>query len=150
MDTKTINTSLNIGRIAIAVIGMIVCILIMKNSDAILIDRHGSESNYVDTGLILMYVVMILCAAAAIIYGIVYFAKHFKQSKGAMFGLIGFSAILLVSWLLSSGSIPPGISPENLTENVSRLSGMGLYAVYIIFLIAVGVTVYTEVNKLFK
>jgi hypothetical protein len=146
MDTKIAGTIGTIIKVAIAVIGVIFCVLIMSNSEGI---EMGENVNYVTGGLTISYIAFILCAGIALLFGLVYFITNIKKSKGLMFGLIGFAVIAGISYSIADGSLDPSWGSE-VTETVSKLSSMGIYATVILLGVAVVMALASEVSKLLK
>lgn len=106
----------------------------------------------INAGLWLTYLMIAGAAIAAIAFPVMYLAKHPEQAKGALKGIGGLVAIVLVSYLIASGEIMefPGSEKFGMTEASTKRVGMGLITFYLLALGAVGAVLYAELGKAFK
>ena len=126
---------------ALGIIGAIFALLIMTGSDGM-----------IDNILYVTYVVLFIVLALILIYvvkGI--FAGDIKKTLMTV-GL--FLAVILVSYLISSGT-DLDLKQFNdkglgITESVSKNVGAGLYAFYILSVIAIGATLLSTIKKIFN
>lgn len=146
MDTKLAGTIGTIIKVAIAVIGVVFCVLIMTNSEGI---EMGENVSYVNGGLTISYIALLLCAGIALLFGLAFFFSNIKKSKGLLFGLVGFAVIAGISYGIADGSLNPSWG-EEVTETVSKLSSMGIYATLILLAVAIVMAVVSEVSNLLK
>lgn len=154
MMDQVLRISLSILRSLIIVVGAVLCIIIVSrsvNEESILegMERYGLLLNgvyYMTLG------VLILCAAAAVIFGIVFFIANIKKNIGMLIGIVAFAVIALISvYVLADSSIHPGwVTDVPATANESRLGGGGIYMVYILGVVAIGSILWTEVSRFFK
>ena len=70
--------------------------------------------------------------------------------KGTLIGLGAFLAVVVISFLLASGEETPMRDGEVLSASASRWVETGIYAFYLLALIAVGAMVFSGVKKLAK
>jgi hypothetical protein len=127
---------------ALGIIGAIFALLLMT---------MGSES-MIDNMLIVTYIALFVVIALILVYvvkGI--FAGNIKKTLVTV-GL--FIGVILISYLISSGS-DLDLKQFNdkgmgITEGISKNVGAGLYAFYLLAIIAIGATVLSGVKKLFN
>jgi hypothetical protein len=72
-----------------------------------------------------------------------------KQIKGAAIGIGGLLVVLVISYVLADGTIEPYYQ-SGVTETAVKLSGMGLFALYILFIAAVLTIAYSSVSRFLK
>ena len=65
-------------------------------------------------------------------------------------GVIGFAAVLGISYALADGTVTFDWEANGITEQVSKLSSMGITAVFILLGMAVVAALFSEVSKLIK
>jgi len=98
----------------------------------------------VDLGLIISYVLIVLCALAAIVIPLI---QSFSDPKSLIKSGLGLGAVLvvfLIGYLLADGQ------SDVTTETTARLVGAGIISMYIFILIAIVGIVYTEISKIIK
>jgi len=155
MNTKTIGLIGTIVKVIIAVAGAIFCILIMTNSGDIEDVTVGKEMReraigFIDSGLTISYIAMILCVGAVLIFGLYYFITNIGKSKGMLFALIGFAIVLGISYGMADGNLTLNWQNAGVTEQVSKLTSAGLYATFILLGLAIAMVLVSEVSKIFK
>lgn len=69
--------------------------------------------------------------------------------KGSIIGIVSLLVILGISYAMASSEILETY-PDGVSETEVKLSGMGLYALYITFLGAVGAIVFTSVYGMIR
>ncbi|MGK0253271.1 MAG: NADH:ubiquinone oxidoreductase subunit 6 (subunit J) [Mariniflexile sp.] len=127
---------------ALGIIGAIFALLLMTTD---------SES-MIDNMLIVTYIALFVVIALILVYvvkGIL--AGNIKKTLTTV-GL--FIGIILISYLVSSGS-DLDLKQFNdkgmgITEGISKNVGAGLYAFYLLAIIAIGATLLSGVKKLFN
>lgn len=98
----------------------------------------------VDIGLIVAYVLIVLCALSAILIPLV---QSFSDPKSLVKSGIGLGAVLVVFLV---GYTLAGSESAGTTESTSKLVGAGIISMYIFVLIAIVGIFFTEISKLFK
>ncbi|MFT4779351.1 MAG: magnesium-transporting ATPase (P-type) [Flavobacteriales bacterium] len=154
MMDSVLRISLSVLRSVIIVIGAVLCIMIVAKS--------GSEEMYVEgmanygTLLNIVYwmtiVVGLLCAAAAVIFGIIFFFSNIKKNMGMLVGITAFVVLALIStFVLADGSINDAWRVDGgVTTTESLLGGGGIMLSYLLGAIALGAIAWTEVSRFFK
>ena len=106
----------------------------------------------INAGLWLTYLMIAGAAIAAIAFPVMYLAKHPEQAKGALKGIGGLLAVVLLSYIMASGEMMefPGSEKFGMTEASTKRVGMGLWCFYLLAFGAVGAVLYAELGKLFK
>ncbi len=100
----------------------------------------------IDVGLFLSYILILVCALAAVLIPL---AQSFGDPKSLVKSGLGVGALVvvfLISYLVA-GSETNG---ADITEGTSKLVGAGIISMYIFFFLALGGIVYTEISKFLK
>lgn len=147
MDTKTIGLIGNIVKILIAVLGAGFCIAIIANADAI---EGGDKVGYLDWALKISFIAMALCIGVALLFGLYYFVTNLGKSKGMLFALIGFVAVMAIAYAMADNTVTNSWAAAGVTEGVSKLSSMGIGATFILLGLAVVMALWSEVSKMIK
>ena len=98
----------------------------------------------IDVGLFLSYILIGVCALAAIGMPLV---KAFGDPQSLKKMGMGVGAVLVV--FIISYLIVDGTASENASAGASRRVGAGLFTMYILTFLAIGGIVFTEVQKMF-
>ena len=147
MDTKTIGLIGTVVKVLIAVLGAIFCIAIIANSDAI---EGGDKVNYLDWALKITYIAMALCIGIALLFGLYFFITNIGKSKGMLFALIGFIVVMVIAYAMADDTVTNAWAAHGVTQKVSKLSSMGIWATFLLLGIAVVMALWSEVSKLIK
>lgn len=154
MMDQVLRISLSILRSLIIVVGAVLCIIIVSRSgsEETLPEGMANYGTLLNGVYYMTLVVLALCAAAAVIFGIVFFFSNIKKNIGMLIGIVAFAVIALISvYVLADNSIHPGwVTDVKATPNESRLGGGGIYMVYILGVVAIGSILWTEVSRFFK
>ncbi|MBP9151416.1 MAG: hypothetical protein KBF73_03955 [Flavobacteriales bacterium] len=98
-------------------------------------------------GIIAAYILLAIAAFGAIGFPILDMIKNPKGTKGALIGVGIIVLIFGISYALGSDENPSKIK---ISGGTAKLVDTGLYSFYILSLIAIVVTIYSEVSKVFK
>ena len=139
MDMKKVALIGNVLKVIIAVVGLFLCVKIIAGDESI-----GTISAAINISMI----ALALCCVIALGFCLVYFAENLKKSKGALFMIGGFAAIAGISYSLAKSEVYPEWAAAGVTEQVSKLSGMGIYAVMLLLGLAVAAALFSELSKL--
>ncbi|MBI1287170.1 MAG: hypothetical protein GC178_06280 [Flavobacteriales bacterium] len=99
-------------------------------------------------GIIICYILFAVATLAAILFPIIQLVQNPKNAKGALIGIGALVVVVGISYALAS-DVNPG-NTEGVTPETAKQVGTGLYAFYILAIVAVGATIYSEVSKFFK
>ena len=98
-------------------------------------------------GIIICYILLAVAVLTAVVFPIIQLAKNPKGAKGALVGIGALIVVVAISFALSSDSNPSKIE---ITAEAAKQVDTGLFAFYILAIVAIGALVYSEVAKLFK
>jgi len=98
-------------------------------------------------GIIICYILLAVAVLAAVVFPIIQLAQNPKNAKGALIGIGLLVVVVGIAYALSSDVNP---SKMDITATAAKQVGTGLYAFYILAIVAIGSLVYAEVSKLFK
>ncbi len=132
---------LSIVALILAVIGIIFGLMIMSGS-------HGM----IDNMMIVAYVIFAITIALVLFYVIIgLFSGNIKKT---LLSLGAFLAIIIISYLIASGTnldLQPFIDKGlNVTETTSKNVGAGLYTFYALAIFAIAVVALSSIKKLVK
>ena len=154
MMDQVLRISLSILRSLIIVVGAVLCIIIVSRSgtEETLPEGMANYGALLNAVYYMTLVVLALCAAAAVIFGIVFFFSNIEKNIGMLIGIVAFAVIALISvFVLADNSIHPGwVTDGPATANESLLGGGGIYMVYILGVVAIGSILWTEISRFFK
>lgn len=145
---QKINTGVMFLVIALGVVLMVVTL----SEDYILDDKTKeciSCGVGAGAGIILSYVLLIGAVVAALAGAVMQAVMNPSNMKGAAIGIGGLIVVLAIGYFLADGTVEPYYQ-SGITETVSKLTGMGLYALYILFVLAVLSIAYASVSRLLK
>ena len=134
----------NLGSLlayGLSAVGLVFSLLVLMGGEEQL-DRNVSASIWIT---ILMFFLAIAGAIFSSVRGLVI---NPASLRGTLVGLGSLVGILILSYLISSGS--DFESYKNISETGSRWVSTGLNMTYIITLVAAGVVVFSSVNRLGK
>lgn len=128
-------------------IGVILMVLTMTSG------LTAEQSDCVDCGAVgsfisLSYVLLIGAIVAALAGSVISAMTKPDSVKGSLIGLGAMLVVVALSYVLADGSVEPIYG--DISESTSRWSGAGLYAFYILFVLAVLSIVYSSVSRLMK
>ena len=155
MGDKTIKTVLSAVRMLVIVAGALLCIMITSKSgaDETFVEGQERYGALLDNLFYIIYAVGIACGAAAVLFGLYFFATNLKAKMGTLIGVAGFLVIGLVSFYgLADSTVLRAYEASGITvtEGESLFAGGGMYFVYLLGLVALASIVVAEVNKAIK
>ena len=155
MGDKTIKSVLSAVRMLVIVAGALLCIMITSKSgaDETFVEGQERYGALLDNLFYIIYAVGIACGAAAVLFGLYFFATNLKAKMGTLIGVAGFAVLGLVSFYAladSTGLRAYEASGITVTEGESLFAGGGMYFVYLLGLVALGSILVAEVNKAIK
>jgi len=147
MDNKKLDTILTIIAFIIGVAGIILGIVIMGTPEVEHYDP-GFQS-LVSGTLQFTNVLLIIAAAAAVLFGLYYFITNIKSNIPLLIGVVVFVVIAVVSYSIAGDAVPSEYADE-LTPQTSQLSGAGLGVMYVLLIVALLSAVIGEISRIFK
>jgi NADH:ubiquinone oxidoreductase subunit 6 (subunit J) len=104
----------------------------------------------VDIGLYISYILIFICAAAAIVLPLIKSAGDPKSLIKSGLGLVAILVVFGIAYALSSNEVTEQYRQFDVNAGESKLIGGGIITVYLLFFIALAAIVYTEVTSLVK
>ena len=101
----------------------------------------------IDAGLIISYVLIGLCAAAAIVLPLIQAAGNPKSLKKIGISVGGLVVSFVVCYALADNST---MGNKDVTEGAAKMVGAGLTMFYVLLAVAIISIVYTEISKMSK
>ena len=141
---------LKIVALILSVLGAVWLVRIILAGDTAILDSADLQDSLVTPFIYIAY----LMFAIALVFVLVFVVKNLLTSgnslKGTLIGLGAFLAVVLISYVLASGEEVPMRDGEVLSASASRWVEAGIYAFYLLAIIAVGAMVFSGVKKLAK
>ena len=98
----------------------------------------------IDLGLIAGYVLVGLCALAAVVMPLIQSLSDPKSLVKSGIGVGALLVIFLITYAMADGN------SEGTTSGTSKMVGAGLLTMYVFVFLALAGIVYTEISKLIK
>ncbi|RXG24635.1 hypothetical protein [Leeuwenhoekiella aequorea] len=141
---------LKIVALILSILGAVWLVRIILAGDTAILDSADLQDSLVTPFIYIAYLIF----AIALVFVLVFVIKNLFTSgsslKGTLIGLGAFLAVVVISFLLASGEETPMRDGEVLSASASRWVETGIYAFYLLALIAVGAMVFSGVKKLAK
>ncbi|MEZ7494222.1 hypothetical protein QO206_01915 [Leeuwenhoekiella aequorea] len=141
---------LKIVALILSILGAVWLVRIILAGDTAILDSADLQDSLVTPFIYIAYLIF----AIALVFVLVFVIKNLFTSgsslKGTLIGLGAFLAVVVISFLLASGEETPMRDGEVLSASASRWVEAGIYAFYLLALIAVGAMVFSGVKKLAK
>jgi hypothetical protein len=155
MGDKTIKTVLSAVRMLVIVAGAVLCVMITSKSgtDETFVEGQERYGALLDNLFYIIYAVGIACGAAAVLFGLYFFATNLKARMGTLVGVAAFAVLGLISFYgLADASVLRAYEASGITvtEGESWFAGGGMYFVYLLGATALLAIVVAEVNKAIK
>jgi hypothetical protein len=155
MGDKTIKTVLSAVRMLVIVAGAVLCVMITSKSgtDETFVEGQERYGALLDNLFYIIYAVGIACGAAAVLFGLYFFATNLKARMGTLVGVAAFAVLGLISFYgLADTSVLRAYEASGITvtEGESWFAGGGMYFVYLLGATALLAIVVAEVNKAIK
>jgi len=137
---------LKIVALVLSSIGIVFFAMLVSKGDAVIEQTGEGVDGFIYVAYI-MFALVLLFVLVFVLKGI--FAGNLKKTliSVGLFLLIG-----VVSFVMASGSIEglPLVDDKVISESSSRWVGAGLYAFYILGIMAIGAMVFSGIKKLIK
>ncbi len=141
---------LKIIALILSVIGAIWLVRIILAGDTAITDSADLQDSLVTPFILIAYATI----AIAIVFVLVFVLKNLFSSgsslKSTLIGLGAFLAVVVISYVLASGEEVQLRDGEVLSASASRWVEAGIYAFYILAIVAIGAMVFSGVKKLAK
>jgi uncharacterized membrane protein YvlD (DUF360 family) len=100
--------------------------------------------NIIDIGLIGSYILIVLCALAAIIIPLIQSFSDPKSLIKSGLATVVMVVVFFICYALADGNA------EGTDETTSKYVGAGILTTYVFFFVAIGGIVYSEISKMLK
>ncbi|WP_167598166.1 hypothetical protein [Leeuwenhoekiella sp. ZYFB001] len=141
---------LKIIALILSVLGAIWLVRIILAGDTAITDSADLQDSLVTPFILIAYATI----AIAIVFVLVFVLKNLFSSgsslKSTLIGLGAFLAVVVISYVLASGEEVQLRDGEVLSASTSRWVEAGIYAFYILAIVAIGAMVFSGVKKLAK
>ena len=141
---------LKIIALILSVLGAIWLVRIILAGDTAITDSADLQDSLVTPFILIAYATI----AIAIVFVLVFVLKNLFSSgsslKSTLIGLGAFLAVVVISYVLASGEEVQLRDGEVLSASASRWVEAGIYAFYILAIVAIGALVFSGVKKLAK
>ncbi len=132
---------------------LIISLVVNINED---VKTDPAMLSWVNTNLIWAYILVIFGAAVAVLASLFHMFTDKKAAKGGLISIAFLGVVALISYLLASPEIPQFIGVDKfiadgtLNEQVAKLVDTGLYATYILLVLAVLAVASSSVMRFFR
>lgn len=155
MKDNALRIGLSVVRTLIIAAGAILLALIASNSAGEESYSEGMEAygGQLDLVYNITVGVLLVCAIAALLFGIVYFLLNFKQRIGTLIGILLFLVIGALSfYVLADDTVLRAYESSGIdvTEGESLFAGGGIFMVYLFGGLTVLAIIWSEVSRIFK
>ena len=120
------------------------------------VDTDPTMLSWVNSNLVWAYILVAFGAGVAVIAGLFHTVTDKKAAKAGIISLVFMGVVALVAYLMASPEIPQFIGVDKfindgtLNERVSKLVDTGLYATYILLVLAILSIAMSSVMRLFR
>ena len=104
----------------------------------------------INIGIIITYIMIGSAALTAISFGVKKMLSNTKNAKKTLYTILGLIVVCIVSYLIASDEILNSYEKYKISASQSKNVGMGLIMFYILFILAVGAILYSELSKSFS
>jgi len=141
---------LKIVAIVISLLAAVWLVRIVLAGDTAIADSVDLQSSLVTPFIYIAYVIF----AVALVFVLIFVIKNVFSNpaglKSTLIGVAAFAAVIVISYVLASGEEVPLKDGEVLSASASKWVETGIYAFYIMAIIAIGAMVFSGVKKLAK
>lgn len=140
-----------ISKILVAILGLLGIIFLARivaaGDEAI---KTGGEDGLVDPMAYIAYVILALVLVLVVFFVIKNLFTDTRGLKNTIIGVGAFAAVLLISYVVSSGDLKKYALQEGgfATESTSQLVGAGLTAFYLLLAVAAGAMIIAAAKKI--
>ena len=161
MENKSLNIALMILKVSLVIAGIFLCAAIAVNGDPSEVDstldvaaamvEQDSIRGIISVTIKFSVVMIIIAAGAAVVFGLLNLAKNIKKSIPTLIGFGVFALIVIISYSLTTNSIPVGFEElEDGTLSNVKLGQASMYTFGIMMVVALLAIVGGEVRRVLK
>ena len=104
----------------------------------------------INIGIILTYVMVSLGAAVALYFGVMKIIQNAENAKKTIYTILGLLTICIMSYVVASDEVLSSFEKYDITSEVSKQVGMGLYVFYLLAFGGIASILFAEFSKAFK
>ena len=136
----------------IGVVGVILFVMILMGEQTSASGEKLHATGAIDGGIVMSYIVTIVCIALWIVFSIWGIVSNFKKSLPMLASLGVFAVLFLISYSMASDEIMETWKkkPDLFTPFNIKWTDVGVYIMYFMLIITVITIVVSEIVKLFK
>ena len=119
-------------------------------------EADPTMGSWITTNLFWAYILMVAGAGIAIIASLLHMFSDIRAAKKGLISFLFLGVVVLISYLLASDEIPQFLGAQKLMDEgvlnaqVAKLVDTGLYATYILLVLAALSVAFSGVTRLFK
>jgi hypothetical protein len=139
---------LRIVLIVLMALSAFICVLFYVGGES-----APDQPTFTNLYIVWAYVLTGLAVGFTVIFPIIQMITNPKNAKKGLMGILALGAVILVSYLLSSGDLLGIIDPELIEYDVPstlKYAGTMLYTNYVLAGLAIVAMVYSEISKVLK
>ena len=139
---------LRIVLIVLMALSALACLLFYVGGE----DING-DPVFTNLYIVWAYALAGLAVGFTVIFPIIQMITNPKNAKKSLVGVLALGAVILVSYIVSSGDLLGIIDPELIefdTPNTLKYAGTMLYTNYLLAGLAIVAMAYSEISKVFK
>jgi len=139
---------LRIVLIVLMALSAFICVLFYVGGES-----APDQPTFTNLYIVWAYVLTGLAVGFTVIFPIIQMITNPKNAKKGLMGILALGAVVLVSYLLSSGDLLGIIDPELIEYDVPstlKYAGTMLYTNYVLAGLAIVAMVYSEISKVLK
>ncbi|WP_031427206.1 hypothetical protein [Flavimarina sp. Hel_I_48] len=141
---------LKIVSIIISILAAVWLVRIILAGDTAIADSNDLQSSLVTPFIYIAYIIFAIALVFVVVFVLKNLFSNANSLKSTLIGLGAFAAVIVISYVLASGQETPMQDGEVLSASGSRWVETGIYAFYILAILAIGAMVFSGVKKLAK
>lgn len=141
---------LKIVSIIISILAAVWLVRIILAGDTAIADSVDLQSSLVTPFIYIAYIIFAIALVFVVVFVLKNLFSNASSLKSTLIGLGAFAAVIVISYVLASGQETPMQDGEVLSASGSRWVETGIYAFYILAVLAIGAMVFSGVKKLAK
>jgi tellurite resistance protein TehA-like permease len=141
---------LKIVAIIISLLAAVWLVRIILAGDTVIADSVELQDSLVTPFIYIAYIIFAIALVFVIVFVLKNLFSNAASLKSTLIALGAFAAVIVISYVLASGKETAMRDGEVLSAAGSRWVETGIYAFYILAVVAVGAMVFSGVKKLAK
>ncbi|MFH6602444.1 hypothetical protein ACEZ3G_03070 [Maribacter algicola] len=137
-----------IVKIALIVLGLIGAVLWFMLPEKEMPANEAAQSGAMNAMFWITYILLAIAVAASLIFGLKNVFSNPAGLKRTLFGVAGLAVVVIISYVLSSGTDVADEYMAMSNESTVKKIGMGLNVFFILTIVAVGAMLYGGLKKM--